>query len=291
MLSEPIGEGGMGRVWRGRDKLLNRDVAVKEIPLPPQSPQENGELAARVLREARAAARLDHPGVVTIHDVVEHGDALWIIMRLVPGTSLGAEIGLHGRLPWPRVALIARQAAEVLARAHGAGLTHGDLKPNNILLTGAPADTVVLTDFGTARIREAGTRLAGQEASTGEASCLAPEQLEGGDAGPPADMWALGATLYTAVEGREPFTGSAAAEGRAAVLATPLTMPEFAGPLRDLIGALLAEGPGRPPRRAGGAVCPGRPRRRERGWPAARCDLARRERRLDAVALRRVTAG
>lgn len=242
-LTEPIGEGGMGRVWRGRDKLLNRDVAVKEIPLPPQSPQENAELSARVLREARAAARLDHPGVVAVHEVIEHDGALWVIMRLVPGSSLGAEIGLLGRLPWQRVAPIAGQAAEVLARAHGAGLVHGDLKPGNILLTWPPADTVVLTDFGTARIREAGTRLAGPGAPTGTISCLAPEQLEDGDAGPAADMWALGATLYTAVEGREPFTGSTPAEVRAAVLSAPLTMPEFAGPLRDLIGALLAKNP------------------------------------------------
>ena len=241
-LTEPVGEGGLGRVWRGRDKLLNRDVAVKEIPLPPQSPQENAELSARVLREARAAARLDHPGVVAVHDVIEHDGALWIIMRLVPGSSLSAEIGVLGRLPWPRVARIAGQAAEVLARAHGAGLVHGDLKPGNILLTWPPADTVVVADFGSAWIREAGTRLAGPGAPTGTISCLAPEQLEG-DAGPSADMWALGATLYTAVEGREPFTGSTPAEARAAVLSAPLTMPEFAGPLRDLIGALLARDP------------------------------------------------
>lgn len=247
LLSEPIGQGGTGRVWRARDTLLGRDVAVKEILLPPQSTQESAELAARVLREARAVARLDHPGVVTVHEVIERDGALWIIMRLVPGTSLGGAVGLHGRLPWQRVARIAGQAAEVLAHAHGAGIVHGDLKPGNILLTGPSADTVVLTDFGTAQILDAGTRLAGAGAPTGTTSCLAPEQLEGSDAGPPADMWALGAALYTAVEGRQPFTGSGTAEVQAAIRSGPLTMPEFAGPLRDLIGVLLAKDPaGRP---------------------------------------------
>src|SRR6204780_1108573 len=155
-------------------------------------------------------------------------------MQLISGRSLGAEIAAAGRLPWQRVADIGEQIADALGHAHAAGIVHRDLKPDNILLSGRRA---IVADFGIARILDATTRLTGTGMMIGTPHYMAPEQLEGTGADAAADMWALGATLYTAVEGTPPFDGAPRPALMAAILTRPPAPPQHAVPLRDLLEA------------------------------------------------------
>ncbi|MQA88235.1 MAG: protein kinase, partial [Streptosporangiales bacterium] len=207
-LEEPLGRGGMGIVWRGRDELLGRAVSVKEVLLPPGlSAQEQDVLYRRTLREARAAARLDHPNVVLVYDVVEENGRPWIVMELVRARSLGDVIREDGPLPPHQVAEIGQHVLAALRAAHGAGVLHRDVKPSNVLL--ADDGRVVLTDFGVAAV-EGDATLTGSGTLLGSPAYIAPERARGARATAASDLWALGATLYAAVEGRPPHDRGAA---------------------------------------------------------------------------------
>ncbi|MFC4052382.1 WD40 repeat domain-containing serine/threonine protein kinase [Actinomadura syzygii] len=238
-LIEPVGQGGMGRVWRSRDEVLDREVAVKEILLPPGVADEQRELLiGRMMREARAAARLNHPGIITVHDVVEHRGAPAIVMEFLSGTSLGVEIQRHGRLPVERAARIGTAMADALAAAHAAGVLHRDLKPDNVLLAG---DRPVITDFGIAGMADA-TVLTLSGMAMGTPRYMAPEQIEGRPVAA-SDLWSLGATLYAAVEGVPPFDGPTLTAVYAAILTGEPRPAEHAGPLTVVLDVLLVKDP------------------------------------------------
>lgn len=244
-LVELIGQGGMGRVWRGRDKALERDVAVKEVLLPQGlTSGERDHFLQRVAREARAAARLNHPGIITVHDVVEHEGAPVIVMELVTGTSLGALIAQEGPLPVRRVAEIGAAILKALQLAHAAGIVHRDLKPDNVLLMG---DRVIITDFGIAHMADATTALTRTGAVIGTPSYMSPEQLEGRPPAPAGDLWSLGATLYSAVEGAPAFHGDTFSALVIAVVTKEPRPPLRAGALQPLLAALMTKDPARRP--------------------------------------------
>ncbi|MFI5666180.1 protein kinase [Streptomyces sp. NPDC051704] len=242
-LLELIGQGGMGRVWRGRDETLGREVAVKEVLLPQGvSAAERDHLVERVLREARASARLNHPGIITVHDVVEHGGAPVIVMEYVIGVSLGTALKRNGPLPVPQAAGMALAMLKALRRAHEAGIVHRDLKPDNVLLMD---ERVIITDFGIAHMADATTALTRTGTVMGTPAFMAPEQLLGRPPSPANDLWALGATLYAAVEGEAPFSGETFSALCIAV-ATQDPRPALrAGALAPLLAALLTKEPDR----------------------------------------------
>ncbi|MFI7613012.1 protein kinase [Nonomuraea terrae] len=238
-LQEPIGRGGMGIVWRAHDELLDRTVAVKEVRYAAALGEEVQLLNRRTMREARAAARFEHPNVIVVHDVIEEDDRPWIVMQLVQSQSLGAVIKQDGPLPPKRVAEIGLAMLDALHRAHEAGVLHRDVKPENVLL--ADDGRVVLTDFGIATL-ETETQLT-VTGLAGTPAFIAPERLKGLPARRESDLWSLGATLYTAVEGRSPHERGMALATMHAVLTDEPDPMRHAGPLTEVISGLLIKEP------------------------------------------------
>lgn len=244
-LAEQIGRGGMGTVWRAEDELLGRQVAVKRLHVSPGL--EEDELATlyeRTRREARSAARITHPNVVVVHDVVEDGGLPCIVMEYVPSRTLG-DVLKRGTVTPEEAARVGRGMIAALRAAHAAGVLHRDVKPGNVLL--GHDGRVVLTDFGIAHSTGTSTLTKTGE-MVGSIDYIAPERVKGAKPGPASDLWALGATLYQALEGHPPFRRDTAVETAYAIAMDPLEPPRHAGPLTKLIETLLAKEPDlRPP--------------------------------------------
>ncbi|MFI5497240.1 serine/threonine-protein kinase [Actinoplanes sp. NPDC051859] len=237
-----IASGGMGRVWRARDELLDRDVAVKEVAAPAGLPHlDRHEIHLRALREARAAARLDHPAVVRVFDVVQTTGRSWIVMEYVESRSLHQVITEEGPLSHREAARVGLAVLMALRAAHGQEVMHLDVKPHNVLLTAQ--GRVVLTDFGLAAFGAVARRETTTEPLIGSPYFLAPERLREGAGDARTDLWSLGATLYAAVEGRPPFKRASVEESLAAVLADAPDPPRHPGPLHPVIAGLLNRDP------------------------------------------------
>jgi hypothetical protein len=248
-LQHPIGRGAMGVVWRARDQILDRDVAVKEVLISSLLGEEERRNAyQRTLREARTAARLSHRGLVAVYDVAEEDGRPWIVMELVPSRSLDQVLTVEGRLPPLRVARIGQQLLSALAAAHLAGVLHRDVKPSNVLIatdrTGTGWDErAVLTDFGIAQF-EGDPRLTQTGMVMGSPGFTAPERIRGGDATHASDLWSLGATLYAAVEGRGPYEQRGGAiTTMSAIINEDAPIAAHAGRLAQVIAALLRRDP------------------------------------------------
>ncbi|MET9576965.1 serine/threonine-protein kinase [Streptomyces massasporeus] len=240
-LAESIGSGGMGRVWRAHDEVLHRSVAIKELTAALYvSESEQAILLARTRAEARAAARINHSAVVTVHDVLEHDGRPWIVMELVEGRSLADAVKEEGRVEPREAARIGLWVLRALRAAHTAGVLHRDIKPGNVLL--ARDGRVLLTDFGIAQI-EGDTTITRTGEVVGSVDYLAPERVRGHDPGPSSDLWALGATLYTAVEGRSPFRRTTPLTTMQAVVEEEAAELQHAGPLTPVIISLLRKDP------------------------------------------------
>src|SRR6266480_4147798 len=245
-LLDRIGQGAMGTVWRAKDLVLARDVAVKEVRLPYlMSDCERAILRERTLREAKVSAKLSHPCVVTVYDVIEADRAPWIVMELVAARSLQRVLAEDGPLPTRQAAETGMMLLGALASAHAAGIVHRDVKPGNVLLT--RGGRAVLTDFGIAVV-EGDPALTQTGMVMGTPGFCAPERIRGEPASAASDLWSLGATLYAAVEGRAPFDGHGSPMAvLASIVHSDPPPARSAGPLTAVIGALLSKDPAQRP--------------------------------------------
>ncbi|MDX2546581.1 serine/threonine-protein kinase [Streptomyces sp. WI04-05B] len=237
-LLERLGSGGMGTVWRARDAVLHREVALKAVRVM-HDPATSDIVRERVMREARALARLSHPQVVTVHQIIDADPQPWIVMELVPGVSLDRRLEA-GPLTPVEAARIGGQVLEALRAAHAAGVQHRDVKPANILLR--EDGSAVLTDFGIAALQGA-TALTMTGELIGSPEYIAPERIRGPSDDPAADLWSLGIVLYVCVEGVSPLRRETSLTTLAAVLESEVPPPSRAGALAPVLEALLDRDP------------------------------------------------
>ncbi|MEY9837295.1 serine/threonine-protein kinase [Streptacidiphilus sp. EB103A] len=239
-LASVLGQGGMGTVWRAKDEMLGRDVAVKQLRFTGVDEDERHRLIARALTEAKAIARIRHTAAVTVYDVVEEDDRPWIVMELVESRALSQVIREDGVLTPRRAAEIGLELLGVLAEAHRSGILHRDVKPSNVLI--GHDGRVVLTDFGIARV-EGDPSVTSTGMLVGAPSYISPERARGRIPGAPSDLWSLGATLYAMVEGRPPYDKGSALSTLTAVMTEELTPPKGGGALVPVIEGLLRKDP------------------------------------------------
>ncbi|WP_158070219.1 protein kinase domain-containing protein [Amycolatopsis regifaucium] len=227
-----LGRGAMGVVWLAHDQVLERPVSIKQLHT-----LGGGHVASmRFVREARLAGRLSNPAIVTVYDVFHHDGVSYVVMELLDGTNLADHVEQLGPLPMHRVAQIGLDLLSALTAAHSAGIVHRDVKPANVVLTPASAK---LTDFGIAHSAD-DTRLTGTGLLIGSPAYMAPERLNGDDASAASDLWALGATLFYASEGRPAFQRANLEATMAAVLTEKPVLENTRGPLAEVITGLLA---------------------------------------------------
>ncbi|MGZ4474918.1 MAG: serine/threonine-protein kinase [Nocardioides sp.] len=235
-LGRELGRGGMGAVWLGTDEVLGRPVALKKIALV------HDPAHARAEREARLAARVSHPHVVGVYDLVTDGADQWLVMEYVAGTTLSARIAAQGPLSPDELAPILKQIADALAAAHDAGVVHRDVKPSNILID--EIGTAKLSDFGIARSDDADATMTQSGFLTGSPSYIAPEVAHGKPTTPASDVWSLGATAYSALAGRPPYeVGENVVSTLFQIVHEDPPRTERAGRLAPLIAGMMTKDP------------------------------------------------
>ena len=251
-LVEVLGEGGMGKAWRAWDERMAREVVLKQLKMPlGLAPEDRDKRVARMEREGRAAGKLKHPHIVTVYDQFHDDDGLpWLVMESVRGDSLERLLKKRGPLPETEVARIGARIADALAAAHEAGIVHRDVKPANVLLEG---ERVVITDFGIAAVTGEGT-LTSHGSLLGTPAYMSPEQINGLKVTASSDLWSLGATLYTALEGRPPFEAESYAALLLAVSRDEPAPTTRADTLAPVLEQLMSRDPTRRPTAARAAV-------------------------------------